>query len=160
MRVAGIDPGFGRCGIAIVEKTSTRDQWVYSHCIETPGTIPFEERLKIVVSGCTEAFEIHKPDAIAMERLFFNTNQKTAMHVAEVRGALLHAAATHNIPVFEYSPGEIKNATTGYGKADKKQIIAMIHLLLTINKPIKRDDEYDAIAVGITHLARSRYIPR
>lgn len=157
MRVAGIDPGYGRCGIAIVEKTHAKEQWIYSHCIETAATLPFEDRLSQVVEGCTKAFQDHTPDAIAMERLFFNTNQKTAMHVAEVRGALLYAAASMRIPVFEYSPGQIKNATTGYGKADKKQIIAMIHLLMKIDKTIKLDDEYDAIAVGITHLAHARH---
>lgn len=156
MRVLGIDPGYGRCGLAIIEKTTTKEEWLFSQCVETSKTLPFEERLKIVVDACIDALRSHTPDAIAMERLFFNKNQKTAMKVAEVRGAILHAAATLHIPVFEYSPGEIKNATTGYGKADKKQIIAMIHLLMRIEKPIQLDDEYDAIAVGITHLALSR----
>ena len=78
------------------------------------------------------------------------------MHVAEVRGALIQIAAENDIPVFEYSPGEVKNATTGSGRADKQQIAAMVRLLIHMDKPIRHDDEYDAIAIGITHLARAK----
>ena len=156
MRILAIDPGYGRCGVAVVDKTQGKEVYIYSDCIETSQQTRFEERLGIVANECMQLIEKFKPTAIAMEKLYFNNNAKTAMHVAEVRGAILHIATTHTLPVFEYTPGQIKSATTGFGKADKKQIIQMIHMLLHIEKPIARDDEYDAIAVGITHLAHAR----
>ena len=156
MRVLAIDPGYGRCGVAVIEKNNGMEKYIYSDCIETGTKTPFDERLSFVASECERLIQKHRPDALAMERLFFTSNQKTAMHVAEVRGAILHVAAQGGLPTFEYTPGQIKSATTGSGRADKKQITQMIHMLLTIEKPIKRDDEYDAIAVGITHLAHSR----
>lgn len=156
MRVLAIDPGYGRCGVAVLDKEGGKEAWVYSDCIETLATSPFEERLGTVASECERLIEKFKPNALAMEKLFFTNNAKTAMQVAEVRGAILHAANSAGLPVSEYTPGQIKSATTGSGRADKKQITQMIHMLLTIEKHIKLDDEYDAIAVGITHLAHSR----
>ena len=156
MRVLAIDPGFGRCGVAVLEKESGKETWIYSDCIETAAKTPFEERLGAVADECERLIVKFKPDALAMERLFFNSNQKTAMQVAEVRGAILHRAISAHLPVSEYTPGQIKSATTGSGRADKKQITQMIHMLLKIDKAIKYDDEYDAIAVGVTHLAHSR----
>lgn len=156
MRVISIDPGYGRCGVAILDKHNGKETYIYSDCIETTAKMPFDQRLTAVASECERLIQKHKPDALAMERLFFTSNQKTAMHVAEVRGAILHIAASAGVPTFEYTPGQIKSATTGSGRADKKQITAMIHLLLKIDKPIALDDEYDAIAVGITHLAYIR----
>lgn len=156
MRVIGIDPGYGRCGVAIVEKENGKEQWIYSDCIETESKDGFVERLAQVVAECEFLINTHKPDALAIERLFFNSNQKTAMQVAEVRGAILHAAVSAGIPSFEYTPAQIKSATTGYGKADKKQVTTMLHMLLRIEKNIRYDDEYDAIAVGLTHLAHAR----
>lgn len=156
MRVIAIDPGYGRCGVAVVEKNGGKETWIYSDCIETNASDGFVERLAQVVAECERLMHEHQPDALAMERLFFTSNQKTAMQVAEVRGAILNAAAVAGIPSFEYTPGQVKSATTGSGKADKKQITAMLHMLLRIEKDIRHDDEYDAIAVGITHLAHAR----
>lgn len=156
MRVLAIDPGYGRCGVAVLDKENGKEIWIYSECIETLATSPFEERLGTVANEVKRLIEKFKPDALAMEKLFFTNNAKTAMQVAEVRGAILHAVNSADLPVSEYTPGQIKSATTGSGKADKKQITQMIHLLLKIDKVIKLDDEYDAIAVGITHLACSR----
>jgi crossover junction endodeoxyribonuclease RuvC len=93
---------------------------------------------------------------MAIEKLFFSGNQKTAMRVSEVRGALIQTATSHGVAVSEYTPAQIKNAAGGYGGADKKQVITMLHMLMKIDKDIKYDDEYDAIAVGITHLAMYR----
>ncbi len=158
MKVLAIDPGYGRCGVAVLEKEGVKEKYIYSDCIETSAKTPFEERLSAIADECARLIKKHKPNALAMERLFFNSNAKTAMHVAEVRGAILHVAESAKIPSFEYTPGQIKSATAGHGKADKKQITQMIHLLLKIDKPIKLDDEYDAIAVGITHLAHVRIL--
>jgi crossover junction endodeoxyribonuclease RuvC len=156
MRVIAIDPGFGRCGIAVLEKNGGKETWIYSDCVETSPQSPFEDRLATVADECARIIKEFQPDALAMEKLFFSNNAKTAMQVAEVRGAILHTASSAGIPVFEYGPGQIKSATTGSGRADKKQIASMLHMLLKIGKTIKRDDEYDAIAVGITHLAHAR----
>lgn len=156
MRVIAIDPGYGRCGVAIVEKKDGKEAWIYSDCIETHAKDGFVERLAQVVAECERLMKIHKPDALAMERLFFNSNQKTAMQVAEVRGAILNAAVSAGLPSFEYTPGQVKSATTGYGSADKRQVMDMLRMLLKIEKVVTHDDEYDAIAVGITHLAHSR----
>jgi crossover junction endodeoxyribonuclease RuvC len=129
---------------------------LYSDCIETGAADGFAERLATVAAACTRLLEQHAPDCMAIEKLYFTKNQKTAMRVAEVRGALIQIAAARDIPVFEYGPGEIKSATTGSGNADKQQVAAMLRLLVKIEKPIRFDDEYDAIAIGITHLARAK----
>lgn len=156
MKVLSIDPGYGRCGVAVIEKLNGKEVLIFSDCIETAKGDPFPERLAAVANACERLLQEHKPNAVAMEKLFFQKNQKTAMQVAEVRGALMNIAATHNIPLFEYTPGEVKVAAAGFGSADKKAVIKMLHALLCIEKQIRHDDEYDAIAVGITHIARAR----
>ena len=156
MKVLGIDPGYGRCGVALVEKVNGREILLYSDCIETSSKDEFGDRLAAVADGCARLMREHAPDCVAMERLYFTTNQKTAMKVAEVRGALLNTAALAGLSVFEYTPGQIKSASAGYGGADKAAVARMLHALLKINKVIKYDDEYDAIAIGVTHLAHSR----
>ncbi len=156
MRVLGIDPGYGRCGMAILEKEGGREIVVYSTCIETSPESTFPERLKEVVDACAALIEKYEPSALVLERLYFNSNQKTAMHVAEVRGALTYAAARAGISLSEYTPAQVKSATTGWGKSDKKGVARMLHALLKIEKKIEHDDEYDAIALGVTHLAHTR----
>lgn len=154
MRVLGIDPGYGRCGMAIVERgASGKDMLVFSECVETSAKVEFTERLATVADECGRLIEKFTPDAMAIEKLFFSGNQKTAMHVAEVRGALIQSATAHGLSVAEYTPAQIKNAAGGWGGADKKQVITMLGMLMKIDKVIKYDDEYDAIAVGVTHLA-------
>ncbi len=156
MKVLAIDPGYGRCGVAVVEKSAGRETLLYSDCIETSPQDGFAERLAAVVSECMRLAKKFEPDAVAIEKLYFSTNQKTAMRVAEVRGALIAASAERDIPVFEYGPGEVKSAVAGSGRADKKQIMTMVRMLLKIDKAVRHDDEYDAIAIGITYLALSR----
>lgn len=156
MRVFGIDPGYGRCGVAVVEKTGAEELLVYSDCIETSAKEDFSARLTQVADECARLIKEYAPEAIAMEKVFFSNNQKTAMQVAEVRGALINCASGFGLTVSEYSPGEIKSAVTSSGNADKKQIAAMLHMLIKIEKPIRHDDEYDAIAIAVTHLARHR----
>jgi len=156
MKVLGIDPGYGRCGVAVVEKIDGREILIYSDCIETSPKDEFGERLAAVADACARLMRKHTPDCVALERLYFTSNQKTAMRVAEVRGALLNTAALAGIAVFEYTPSQIKSASAGYGGADKAGVARMLHALLKIDKVIKYDDEYDAIAIGVTHLAHTR----
>ncbi len=156
MKVLGIDPGYGRCGMAIVEKEGGHERVVYSTCIETSGKRTFPERLSEVVDACVALIESYKPRALVLERLYFNSNQKTAMQVAEVRGALMYVATRAGIPMHEYTPAQVKLAVAGWGQSDKKGVARMLHALLKIEKEIEHDDEYDAIAVGVTHLAHVR----
>lgn len=164
MRVLAIDPGYGRCGVAVLERLPAqagvnggKETLIYSDCVETAKGTDFTARLGAVANECSRLAKKYKPDALAMEKLYFSTNQKTAMRVAEVRGALIQMATSLEIPVFEYTPGEIKSAAGGSGRADKQQIAKVLHALVKIEKKIDRDDEYDAIAVGVTHMARHRH---
>lgn len=156
MKVLAIDPGFGRCGMAVLERVGTKDHLLYSACVETSAQSDFNTRLQTVVEACEHLLCVHAPDCMAMEKLFFSANQKTAMRVAEVRGALLSAATAAGVPVHEYTPGEVKSAAAGWGGADKKAVATMLHALVRIDRPIRHDDEYDAIAIGVTHLARAK----
>src|SRR3989338_3089051 len=155
MKVLAIDPGYVRCGVAVVEKNGGgKEILLYSACIETSANDEFSDRLAQVANECARLIKMHSPDCVALEKLYFSNNQKTAMQVAEVRGALINEAQGAGIEVFEYTPGEVKSAAAGNGSADKKAVARMLHVLMNIEKEIAHDDEYDAIAIGITHLAR------
>ena len=157
MKVLAIDPGYGRCGVAVVEKNGGgKEVLIYSACIETSTKMDFPARLAHVADECARLIEKHSPDCVALEKLYFQSNQKTAMHVAEVRGALINTAQGAGIEVFEYTPGEVKSAAAGSGSADQKAVARMLHALVKIEKKITHDDEYDAIAIAVTHLARAR----
>lgn len=156
MKVLAVDPGYGRCGVAVVKRENGKEILLYSACIETPATDEFSERLGAVADECARLLKAYKPDALVLEKLYITKNQKTAMHVVEVRGALIGVAAKAGIPVFEYTPSEVKAAAAGSGRADKRAVIKMLHALVKIEKEIRRDDEYDAIAIAVTHLARVR----
>jgi crossover junction endodeoxyribonuclease RuvC len=159
MKVLAIDPGYGRCGMAVVERIGTKDVLLFSTCVETDASKEFPQRLREVVAVCESLLAAHVPDHLAMEKLFFKANRTTAMKVAEVRGAIINAAALARVPVHEYSPAEVKSAVAGWGGADKKQIATMLHALVKIENDVRHDDEYDAIAVGVTHLAHTRVSP-
>jgi crossover junction endodeoxyribonuclease RuvC len=156
MRVLAIDPGYGRCGVAIVEKENYKEVVLHSDCIETSAQKEFPARLGQIVGECSRLLTKYKPDAMALEKLYVTKNQKTAMRVAEVRGALIAAAQEAGVPVFEYTPGEVKSAAAGFGGADKTGVIKMLRTLVKIRSDVRHDDEYDAIALGITHLSRVR----
>lgn len=156
MRVLAIDPGFGRCGIALVERIDTIDTLLYSACVETSPEAEFTTRLRTVIDEVERLLRAHAPQALAIEKLYFKANRTTAMRVAEVRGAILSAATAHGVPVHEYGPAEVKSAVAGDGRADKRQMARMIHMLIKLDAATRRDDEYDAIAIALTHLARAR----
>jgi len=151
MIILGIDPGYGRLGIAVIEHTKNGDSLLYSDCIQTSPKTPHEKRLAIIGEEITKIIENWKPDCGVLETLFFNTNQKTAMRVAEARGVVVYEIARNDIPVFEYTPLQVKIAVTSYGRSDKTQVTEMLKKLVKIDKNIKYDDEYDAIAVALTH---------
>ncbi len=157
MRILAIDPGYDRLGIAVVEGNPSRPTLVWSDCVEPAEGEP-AERLAEVSRAVSSAILMHAPGALGIETLFFSVNKKTALGVAEARGAVLAAAGLAGIPIIECTPAQVKLAVTGYGNADKKSIGAMIPRLLDLPPKKRRDDELDAIAVGITALAEG--LPR
>ena len=157
MRVLGIDPGFGLMGIAVVEKErGARERVLFSACVTTDGTDPFPIRLTLVVNRVRQVMKKWKPDIVALETLLISKNQKTAMRVAETRGALIYAAETLGFRTREYSPSEIKLSAGGHGRADKKDVEKMVRLLVSFPKEKVLDDEIDAVAVALTAIARDR----
>ncbi len=156
MRVLGIDPGYDRLGIAIIEGDPSRPTLVMSTCV-TPEKGAASMRLAAVSSAISEAIAVHHPDVLALETLFFSINKKTAIGVAEARGAILAAAGLASIPVIECRPQEVKLAVTGHGGADKKAIALMVPKLISLPPKKRLDDELDAIAIGITALAKGRF---
>ena len=154
MRVISIDPGYERVGVAIIEKKENeKEDLVYSNCFKTSKNLSLLDRFTLIGKEIESIVKKYKPEVMAIETLFFNSNQKTVMAVSEARGIIMYQALIRKVPVFEYTPLQIKVAVTGYGRGDKKQVIDMVHHLIKIEKEIKYDDEYDAIAVGLTHLA-------
>ncbi|PIQ91339.1 MAG: crossover junction endodeoxyribonuclease RuvC [Parcubacteria group bacterium CG11_big_fil_rev_8_21_14_0_20_39_22] len=158
MRILGIDPGYERLGIAIIEKNTTgKESYVYSECFKTSPKEPHEKRLSLIAKKIESVIEEFLPSTLAIETLFLNTNQKTAFKVSESRGVLIERAATLGLRVFEYTPLQIKTAVTGYGRSDKNQIISMIPRLIDLPKDHKtQDDEYDAIGVALTCIATEK----
>lgn len=156
-RVLAIDPGYDRVGVAVMEKK----ELVFSECFVPPEG-DFEERLRDVYRHIAEVIRKHKPEAVALETLFFSKNQKTAIKVAEARGVIMLAAAEAGIPLFEYSPQAVKLAVTGSGNADKNGVMKMVPRLVALPPGKRRDDEYDAIALALAHLSRggSAYYPQ
>lgn len=152
MRVLGIDPGFDRLGLAVLEGDPSRPTVIWSTCVLPPKGVA-SMRLSHVHEAVTSAILQYSPDKVAIESLFFATNKKTAIAVAEARGAILAAAGTQQTPVSEYMPAQVKLAVTGYGSADKAAIARMIPQLVALDTRKRLDDELDAIAVGIAGLA-------
>lgn len=153
MRVIAIDPGYDRLGVAVMENTGGVEALLYSACIESSRADTLPDRLVTVGEEFARLLALYQPDALGIETLFFNKNIKTAIGVAQARGVLLYLAKQAGCTIFEFGPQEIKSAVTGYGKSDKQGVIDMI-MRLVKNAPTKAlDDEYDAIAVGVTCLA-------
>ena len=153
MRVIGIDTGYDRLGVAVMKLTAGTEKLLCSTSVESDRTTTLPERLLFLGQSFDRLVREHQVDTLAIETLFFNQNHKTVMGVSQVRGMLIYLARAANCAVYEFGPQEIKIALTGYGKSDKKAVIDMVTRLVP-NAPEKAlDDEYDAIAVGITCLA-------
>ena len=158
MRVLAFDPGFERLGVAVVEKINGKEVVIYSDCIRTPATLPFNERLEILGKAAEALIKEYKPAAMALEEIFFGKNAKTGVQIAEVRGMLTYLGKARSLPVHGYTPSEVKIAITGYGKSDKRAVALMISKLVRLPARTRLDDEMDAIAVGLTCLASVRNI--
>ncbi len=149
MIVLGIDPGIAITGYGVVKSTGDLISAVDSGCLETAAGTPSWVRLRSIHDGILRLVENHSPDAIAVEKIFFCRNTTTAMSVGEARGAALVAAAACGAPVHEFTPMQVKQAVTGYGKADKQQVQAMVKTLLGLRQAPSPDDVADALAVAI-----------
>lgn len=159
IKVLSVDPGYERLGLAVLEKDNKgKETLLFSQCFKTSPKKDFKDRLFEIGKEIERVSKIYSPTHMAIENLFFNSNQKTVMNVSETRGAIIYQAMKSGMKVFEYTPLQIKVAITGNGRADKKSVIFMVEKLLKVDKKIKYDDEYDAIACGLTHLARSKFI--
>lgn len=154
MRILGIDPGYERLGIAILEKNNQKKECViFSECFKTSAKLEFSERLHLIGTEITRVIGKYKPEILSIETLFLTTNQKTVMRVAEARGVAIYEAANAGLKIFEATPLQIKIATTGYGRADKNQVMKMVKILVKIDNEKKSDDELDAIAIALTAFA-------
>lgn len=151
MRILGIDPGYAIVGYGAIDFTKNRFTILQYGAITTKAGVLFSDRLAEIFNDMNLLIGKVQPDAIAIEKLFFNTNTTTAIDVAQARGVILLCAKQNNVPVFEYTPLQVKSAVTGYGKAEKKQVMEMTKSILGLEKVPKPDDTADALAIAICH---------
>ncbi len=151
MRILGIDPGYGLIGFSIIEKGRVDNQVVDYGVIETPKDMNFFNRLKVIYDSMNKLIDKYQPNEMAIEKLYFNKNITTGIPVAEARGVILLSAVNRGLPIFEYTPQQIKMALTGVGKAEKSQVQFMVKTLLHLTKIPRPDDAADAVAVALCH---------
>ena len=151
MIILGIDPGFAIVGWGVIEFKANKHKPVAFGAITTRAHTDFNLRLKQIYDDTVELIEKSKPDAVSIEKLFFTTNVTTGIQVAQARGVILLAAQQAGVPVYEYTPLQVKTAVTGYGKARKAQVMEMTRRLLHLKEVPKPDDTADALAIAITH---------
>lgn len=151
MIIMGIDPGYARIGWAVIAEKNAKIQPISFGCIETKKEMSSELRLEKIYDDMVTLIKKHHPDALAVEDVFFATNAKTVIGVGQSRGIILLAAAKSRVPVISYSPLAVKQAITGSGKADKKQVERMVMLTLQLKTAPKPDDTVDALAIAMTH---------
>ena len=157
LRILGIDPGIAIVGFGIIEYDNIQFKVVDYGAITSPAHTPVPQRLKMIYDDLNYVIEKYKPDEIAVEELFYNNNAKTVINVAQARGVLILAGQNHNIPVFEYTPLQVKQALTGYGRASKMQIQQMMKSMLGLSEIPKPDDVADALAIAVCHGNSVRY---
>ena len=151
MRIIGIDPGYAIVGFGVIEYNKASFKAVQYGAVTTPADMDFNSRLKVIYDDISYILDSFKPEYLAIERLYFTTNQKTAIDVAEARGVILLAARQRDIPIFEYTPLQVKQSVTGYGKAIKKQVQEMTKRILNLPEIPKPDDTADALAIAVCH---------
>ena len=151
MIILGIDPGLARAGWGVIEYAGNRFRPLAYGTVTTPAHTPIEDRLATLYDEMNRIIERYRPDDLAVEELFFNTNATTAIAVAEARGVILLSARLHRVNVFEYTPSQVKQSVVGYGKAEKAQVIMMIKTILNLKTAPKLDDTADALAIAVCH---------
>ena len=151
MRILGIDPGYAIVGYGVVDCQNNRFTPVGFGAITTKAGTPFGDRLAAIYHDMIAVIDKYKPEHLAIERLYFNTNTTTAIDVAQARGVILLAAHEKGVGVFEYTPLQVKQAITGYGKAEKQQVMEMVKSFLALKSIPKPDDTADALALAVCH---------
>lgn len=151
MLVLGIDPGYAIVGYGVVKYENNRFTPVAYGAVTTKAGVEFSSRLNTIYEDVYAVIERYRPEVLSIEKLYFNTNTTTAIDVAQARGVILLAARKHNIPIYEYTPLQVKQSVTGYGKAEKAQVMELTRRLLGLEKTPKPDDTADALAVAICH---------
>jgi len=151
VRVIGIDPGFAIVGFGVLDFDGYRFSAVEYGAVVTKPDAPFADRLEIIWDELSKVLKKHKPSSMGIEKLFFTTNHKTAIDVSQARGIIVLCAKKHGVDVSEYTPLQVKQAVTGYGKAEKQQVMQMVKTMLKLDKLPKPDDVADAVAVAICH---------
>lgn len=156
MRIIGIDPGTGILGFGVIEVVNNRSKLVTAGVVKTPAHTPLDQRLEEIFHGLNQIIAETKPDVMSIEKLFFAQNITTAISVSHARGVAMLCGRLADLPIVEYTPLQIKQTLTGYGRADKKQIQEMVRLHLNLKVVPKPDDAADALAAAITHQLMSR----
>ena len=151
MKILGIDPGYAIVGYGVLDYRSNHFTVLDYGAITTDAGTPFGRRLEIIFDELTALLEKHRPDAISIEKVFYNNNAKTVIDVSQARGVLMLAAQKMHVPVFEYTPLQVKQSVVGYGRAEKKQIQEMTRRILNLETVPKPDDTADALAMAICH---------
>jgi len=151
IRILGIDPGYAIVGFGVLDYDGVNFSPIEYGAVLTEAGVPFPERLRAIHEDIEFIFNKFKPDCMAIERLYFTTNQKTAIDVAQARGITVLSAAIRNVPVSEYTPLQVKLSVTGYGKAEKKQVMEMTKSILGLAQIPKPDDAADALAIAVCH---------
>ena len=151
MVILGIDPGYAIVGFGIVNHNGIKSEHITHGVIRTESYEEMESRLVSIYEDMNTLLDTYKPDAVAIEQLFFNTNTTTAIYVAQARGVIILSAAQRHIPIAEYTPLQVKQAVVGYGRAEKKQVMEMTRLLLNMESIPKPDDAADALAIALCH---------
>ena len=149
--ILGIDPGIAIVGWGVLDYSGSKFKVIDYGSIQTPSTMSTDDRLCAIYDALGSIIEKYKPSEMAIEELFWNTNQKTGIRVSEARGVVLLSARKHGLEIAEYTPLQVKQAVVGYGRAEKKQVISMVTMLLNLSKPPKPDDTADALAIAICH---------
>ncbi len=151
MVILGIDPGYAIVGWGVIEYEHSRFRVLGYGAITTNADTPFPQRLESIYNDMCYVFEKYKPSVMSMEKLFYNSNQKTVIDVAQARGVITLCAQMHNKEIFEYTPLQVKQSVTGYGRAEKKQVMEMTRSILSLESVPKPDDTADALALAICH---------
>ena len=147
----GIDPGYAIVGYGLVKKEGNSIKPLQYGVIRTAADIPIEQRLNEIYEDLTALIEAFKPESVAIEKLYFNTNEKTAINVSQARGVIILACTRAGIPIYEYTPLQVKMSVVGYGRAEKKQVQEMTRSILKLDKIPKPDDAADALAIAVCH---------
>lgn len=157
MRILGIDPGYGITGYSIIDYIGNKFKLIDSGAIKTDAKMSFPLRLSEIYTDLNKIIDEYEPDAISVEELFFNNNAKTAINVAQARGVILVVGCQREIPTFEYTPLQVKQAVVGYGRADKIQVQKMVKAILNVEKLPKLDDTTDSMAIAICHAHSAKF---